>query len=448
MIAALLVALQAVGGGAQAVPGDVRAGADTIPQVTLAEALDAAAQVDPDYVSALRQVGDAAWIRRGAWSSFLLPSISFQWSWSKFDPESFNIGTNQLTDRLSQQSLSASYDVFRGGAKFYELSRSAAAIDGAEAGELEARYQTALATEAAYYDVIAQRQLLGVAEERVRRAREQLEVARARVLSGAAVQTDSLQVLLELTRAEVDLLRQGSALTIARLDLGRRVGRTGPVDAAPLDPAPLPELPLTREEAVDEALEESPALLVARSQQRLADAAFKVERASYLPTVSLFGQWSGFDDDLIPDATTRTTFGVSLSYPLFDGTARELRVYRASTARRVADAAAADAERAAMRDVTEAYEAFTTARASTGLAERGVVVATENLRVQSERYRAGATTIIDLIIAQVDLAEAEADLVQARQATRLALAGVEAILGRRLFSGRRPTTNETEDDDG
>ncbi|MFW6089776.1 MAG: TolC family protein, partial [Gemmatimonadota bacterium] len=139
------------------------------------------------------------------------------------------------------------------------------------------------------------------------------------------------------------------------------------------------------------------------------------------------------DENLIPDAMKRTTVGIGISYPLFDGGARELRVFRASTERRVADAAAADAERTTIRDVTEAYEAYTTARASTELAERGVGVARENLRVQTERYRAGATTIIDLITAQVDLTEAEADLVQARQATRLALAGVEAILGRRLF---------------
>ncbi len=53
--------------------------------------------------------------------------------------------------------------------------------------------------------------------------------------------------------------------------------------------------------------------------------------------------------------------------------------------------------------------------------------------MQEQRYRAGATTILDLITAQVSVAEAEAELVQARYATRLALAGLEALLGRRLF---------------
>jgi len=406
---------------------------DTIPVVSLAEALESAAQVDPNYVSALRQVGDAAWVRRSAWSAFLLPSVNFQWSLSQFSPEQFNIGTNETTDRLTTFALSGSYDVFRGGAKFHELAGSNAGVDGAAAGELQARYQTALATESDYYDVIAQRQLLTVSEERVRRATEQLSVARARVLSGAAVQTDSLQLLLELTRAQVDELVQRSTLKISRLQLGRRIGRDGPVDAAQPDVIQFQDLPLSLSSAVEEATKTSPGLLLARAQQRLAETAFKTERASYLPSLSLFATYQAFDESLIPSATNRTVIGASLSLPIFDGGARELRVFRAGTARRVADAAAADAQRAAARNVTEAYETHTTARASSVLAERGVTVASENLRVQTERYTRGATTIIDLITAQVDLAEAESGLVQARFATRLALAGIEAILGRRLF---------------
>lgn len=432
--AALLVAVQAsMGLAGVAAPPPAIPVKDTIPVVSLAEALESAAHVDPNYVAALRQVGDAAWVRRSAWSAFLLPSVNFQWSLSQFSPEQFNIGTNAVTDRLTTYALSGSYDVFRGGAKFHELAGAGAAVDGAAAGELQARYQTALATESDYYDVIAQRQLLTVSEERVRRATEQLSVARARVLSGAAVQSDSLQLLLELTRAQVNELVQRATLTISRLQLGRRIGRDGPVDAAQPDTVQFQELPLSLSSAVAEATRTSPALLVARAQQRLAETAFKAERATYLPRLSLFATWQGFDEDLIPDATNRTVIGASLSLPLFDGGARELRVFRAGTARRVADAAAADALRAAARDVTEAYETHTTARAASVLAERGVTVARENLRVQMERYTGGATTIIELITAQVDLAEAESVLVQARFATRLALAGIEAILGRRLF---------------
>jgi outer membrane protein TolC len=84
--------------------------------------------------------------------------------------------------------------------------------------------------------------------------------------------------------------------------------------------------------------------------------------------------------------------------------------------------------------VAQAYDAYVTARASADLALQALQVAQELYRVQETRYRVGATTILDLIEAQDRLSESEAELVQARHGTRLALAGLEAILGRRLFN--------------
>jgi outer membrane protein TolC len=86
------------------------------------------------------------------------------------------------------------------------------------------------------------------------------------------------------------------------------------------------------------------------------------------------------------------------------------------------------------RDVTETYEGYVTSRATAQLAEEAILVARENYRVQDTRYRAGATTILDLLEAQARLTEAEADLVVVRYATRLALARFEAQLGRRIFN--------------
>ncbi|HEU5323728.1 MAG TPA: TolC family protein, partial [Methylomirabilota bacterium] len=83
-----------------------------------------------------------------------------------------------------------------------------------------------------------------------------------------------------------------------------------------------------------------------------------------------------------------------------------------------------------------AYNGYETARAGIGLAVVGVAVAAETYRVQGARYREGATTILDLLEAQVRLSESEAALVQARYAARLALARIEALLGRRLLDER------------
>ncbi|TMG82460.1 MAG: hypothetical protein E6H78_14655, partial [Betaproteobacteria bacterium] len=49
---------------------------DSLPRVTLREALQRAVQLDPNYVAALGQVDNAVWARRSAFSVFILPSIS------------------------------------------------------------------------------------------------------------------------------------------------------------------------------------------------------------------------------------------------------------------------------------------------------------------------------------------------------------------------------------
>ncbi len=131
-----------------------------------------------------------------------------------------------------------------------------------------------------------------------------------------------------------------------------------------------------------------------------------------------------------------SSIALGVSLPIWDDGRREIAVTRARVNRDVSRAIREDLERAARRDVTAGFEAYRTAQASTRLSETAVVVGRENYRVQESRYRGGATTILDVLDAQLRLTQAEADLVQSRYAARLALAGLEAILGHRLFTNR------------
>jgi outer membrane protein TolC len=174
-------------------------------------------------------------------------------------------------------------------------------------------------------------------------------------------------------------------------------------------------------------------VVTARADERAATASVTAARGGYLPQVDLFGQLTSFDEGFFPNATTRSLVGFRVTVPIWNNAQREVQLSRVLTSRNVAQAALDDTQRGVRRDVIEAYENYNTARASTALAARAVLVARENLRVQQERYRVGSTTIIDLIAAQVGLTEAEAGLAEARNGVRLALVGLEAVLGRRLF---------------
>ena len=414
----------------------LQVGTDTVPVVTLREALQAAARLDPTYVSAVGALDNAEWGRRAAWSTLVVPAISVSADYSVFSNSGFNPGNFQPVPRLASASLTARYDVFTGGQKVAALRRAQADVEAASAGTLEARFAVALATEADYYAVLADEELARVVAERVRRADEQFAVARARVLSGAAVQTDSLQLLLEVKRARVAQLEQNAGLRVSRYQLGRRVGVVGPARAAALDTAAGPALPFTLDEAVRQALAQGPAYRVARANERVGNAEVMARRGAYLPRATLTASVASFDERFFPRETSRNQLTLTVSLPVWDGAQREIALSRARAGRDVARAVREDLERAAWRDMSEAYDAYNTSRASAVLAAEALVVARENYRVQDTRYRSGATTILDLLDAQVALTEAAALVVQARFGARLALAGLEATLGTRLDSSK------------
>jgi len=424
---ALLLALQAAS-----------AATDSLPHITLREALQRAAQLDPNYVAALGQVDNAVWARRSAFSVFILPSINLSTTATRNTPRFFNFGTLQPEKYAVQSTVSASYDLFVGGQKFAELSRSGAALEIAHAGELEQRFATALLTEYDYYNVLAAGELDRVARDRLRRAREQLAVARARVSSGAAVSTDSLTLRLEVNRAQVAQLNQASVLRVSRLELGRRIGTAGPVNAAPLDSTPAPLPPITLGDAITQAANQGPSYRIAAASERAASATYRWYLGSYLPHATL--SWAGiaFDNRFLPTGAKFSQLSLGISFPLWDNLRRETVVSQARVNRNVARAIRDDMTRAVQHDVTAAYDAYLTSRATLDFAVEGLAVARESFRIQQTRYSSGATTILDLLEAEVNLSQAEADLVQARYGWRLALSGLEMILGKRLFTDKEP----------
>ena len=411
---------------------------DGAPVVTLAEARRRAASVDPNAVAARGRIGTAAWQRRAAVADMLAPNLTAGGNYTHFSEPFFNFGTGTISPNATSATLQASYTLL-GAGKFGELRNSRASVESAEANETAVRFRTALETDAAYFAVLADRELSRVAAERLRRAQEQFGIARVRVLAGEAISSDSLQLLLEVNRARLAILSRDSALVASRLRLGRRIGLQGPADAAPIDTLMPPPLPMSQEQAIAEVRERGPDVEAARAEERGASAIVAGERERYLPEISVSAMTGAYDAELFPSATKRSQVAVNIAVPIWNGGKRELAVARARADRDVARAIRADRERAAGELMAQAYHGYLTSRAGVELALVGVAVSNENYRVQRARYREGATTILDLMEAQVALSESEATLVQARYSTRLALAQIEALLGRRIFA--TPSTN-------
>lgn len=429
LIHAALLALMA----GPAVPPLVAAQtADSVPLVSLAEARSLATQVDPGVLASRADVATAGWERRAAKADLITPNLSAGLSYLRFSEPFFNFGTGNISPNATSATLEARYTVL-GAGKLAELRRAGASAESALANETAMGFQSALVTDAVFFGVLAEVELSRVAAARLSRALEQLGVARVRVQVGETIATDSLQLLLEVNRARLEVLRRDSALIVSRLRLGRQIGLSGPADARPVDSLPPPPLPMTFDEAVADLRARGPQLLAARAVERRASAVLGAERQGYLPDITISATTGAYDQEFFPSATKRSQLAVTVSVPIWDGARRELSVARARGERDVARAVRDDLERAAALGMAEVFNGYRTARAGIELAMVGVSVSAETYRVQGARYREGETTILDLLEAQVILSESEAELVQARYAARLALSQIEARLGRRLF---------------
>jgi outer membrane protein TolC len=192
---------------------------------------------------------------------------------------------------------------------------------------------------------------------------------------------------------------------------------------------------MTQEEAIAELRRRGPDVEASRADERSASAVLGAQKERYFPEVTLGATSGRYDSQLFPSALKRSQYAVSVAIPFWNGGTRELAIARARADRDIARATRVDRERGTAQVMAEAYHGYITSRSGVDLALIGVVAARENYRVQRARYQEGATTILDLLEAQVALSESEAALIQSRYSTRLALAQIEALLGRRIFEG-------------
>jgi outer membrane protein TolC len=82
--------------------------------------------------------------------------------------------------------------------------------------------------------------------------------------------------------------------------------------------------------------------------------------------------------------------------------------------------------------LTQYLTSLAQARAQFEIAEGNRAAGEEDLRVQRERYRLGAATLLEMLVAQASLDQAEVNKVQARLDYLVAKAQIEALIGREL----------------
>ncbi len=400
-------------------------------RLSLQEAVERGMRVAPEIVDARGAVTVAEASQRRAKGAYL-PSLSASAGAALASTERFDPNTSTTVSGAGAQanaSLGMSWDVYTGGRRSAERTRTQAQLESFRASLIGRERDLVLRITTAWYGALNVERLERVASSRLERANVQLEAAQRRAQMGAATKSDVLRAELEVYNARTQGMEVETLLRSQRLELGRLVGEPGPV--APVRDAAEPGAPLSiSAERLESLVSAHPEVAAASSALEATRASVQQARAGWLPQVRLSGGYDWFSP--LPDVTEgRTGWAVrlGLSYPIFDGWARNETMQRARVNVTVAEAQVADLERAVRTELERALDEERLAAWRVEVSQSAVEAAREDLRVQQERYAVGTTTMLDLLTSQERLVQAETDAIDASLARAIARARWVALTG-------------------
>ena len=406
-------------------------------QISLSEAVRMAQQNSPSTVQARGAIRTSNAAVKQSFAAFL-PSLSLSAGTSNQRGDRFDTQGNLVpfTGRPTNYStgLNGNLQLFDGGRRYFDLNRSRADVDAAEAGETVQRYQVALQVKQQYYNILAARESESAALAQIQQTTQQLRSASIRLRAGAATLSDSLRSVILLGNARLSLLDAQNNLSLSNATLTRLVASPRPVTAVASDTIDQAVTVPAIAELERYALE-APAVLQADAQLTAARAAVRSAKSSFLPTVNMSLQrgGSGLDPRFgVGDKryAYNQNINFSLQFPLFNNLNREVNVARAAVAEDNAVVSLRDSKFLARQTLVQSLNQMSTARQQVEIQMSSVAAALEDLRVQQRRYELGATTLLDLLTSQTQLDQARTSLIRARYDYRVAKAQLEALIGR------------------
>lgn len=340
--------------------------------------------------------------------------------------------------RTSDLRLLLTQPLLRGvgpNATFFDLRNARRAVQGQERFLVLARQRLAVEVAAAFYSVVAQRQLLEVARQSLQRTEGLLKSSEARLQVGLASKLDVFRAELQAAQARDAMVRTQAALASA-LERFRGLLALPPADPVEPEAAELP--------TADERFEPAEALVRRALETRLevAEARDRVEdarRSLSLATQNLLPQldlnvgvtrlgFGGSFGDAWSAGDSRVEVFLSASYPLQQQAQR--------TSRAVARIELGSRERAVRQQeldveqqVRQALRELDQIRQSVALQRQAVEVAAQQRRLAVLRYQRGLGSNFDVVDAESSLVTARSALVQLQTAYAVARLDLKRTTG-------------------
>ncbi len=335
--------------------------------------------------------------------------------------------------------VSLDWTIFDGFAMFAEKSRYREMAKLGEYRAREAIQNTVVAIVRAYYNLVQQQQLLAVARESRDISADRLEQNRIRNEVGGASSTDYLNAQVSYNADQSTLLNQQLQVSVSGKNLNVLLGQAPETPLQVSDEIIIPPLTISVDEILTLAEEYNSSLSVARQNKEVADRHVASARASFLPRLSLTADYAYSDVTLSSDVesfggdiwteTTDAGIGLLLTFNLFNGGRDKIGYQNARLEARRRRYELADAKNQLAANVRSTYETFLNQMELVRLEQQNLAAARQNLALQQDRFRLGASSSLEFRDAQVNLIRAQNSLIVARYRARISRLEIDRLIG-------------------
>ncbi|MFH1843905.1 MAG: TolC family protein [bacterium] len=340
------------------------------------------------------------------------------------------LGTADEETRTTYQDYQAStnLDVFSGFSKFSGLKSARAELNAADATVLYDRELVARNVASAYYNLLRYERLLEVANDSRELAFQELKRSETRYNLGSDTKSDVLQARVRHEQTRLGVVQAENSVAQAFADLAYAMNQPlagrFEIDRSPLETDfEIEDLETLFSEAMTNRHDlQSQEYRVKARQQDVTTAA-----ANLWPSLSVFAQYSYNSNESPYRFGAQTSdllrYGYQVRWAVFDRLVTWSQRSTAKANARIAEYTLEQARLDAQLEIRRLYNTLVEASERVKVNRETIQQAMEELRLAQERLKVGAGTTLDRINAEVNLASARADEVQAT--CDFLIAGVE-----------------------
>jgi outer membrane protein len=404
-------------------------------KMTMNQAVAMAKRSAFEVLSAMQDAKRAAAVV-GEANAQVIPKLTLSGSYTRYTDEitaQFNppdppTVVRPIDRTVLQLSLNQYIDV--SGIAGLAMSGARALLAASDAMVVSAINNAGLRAKAAFLAVGRAEELLAVADERLKNAQSQRDVAQKRYDAGTAPKFDVIRLDSDIASAKQQRIEAMNGLDLARASFNETLARDVSTPVELEFPSDLPQVTKEYDELARAASAARPDILAARKRLEYQTRYRQGRERESLPTLNISGGVS-YDPNAQGFGSQKTTTSgtLLLSMPLFDAGVVRARVRQASADEEKARLALEQTEIGVSLQVKQAFLNARSAKEKIEAAEKNEELAREALRLANVRYEAGVGTPVEISDATVQFVRARTALVNAIYDYWEAVANLQRAVG-------------------